>query len=722
MVTTNQKQVDFASTSRRRRRMTTTRREMTELFSRYRSSSSSSSKSSNVMLIALVVTIAIKACDTSSCCFYAWAFTAATITSTTTSTQKSFGGLTRAAHAHAHAQRATITPRLSARGLSSESNDDQEDGNDNYYDLAVVGGGVVGVQAALLAAASSNSKNTSSKKLRVCLIDAPEASGALLADNPPTSEDGDDNDGVVVEKEDLSLGGPTGLFSKALRDTSKQIKVDTLRGMGLRDDSIFNEIINACVDLARSNARDVQRELEFANVDYIRGYASFASSLSSSSSSSSSDEKEGDEGSARTTLQVEQRQDTKMVHASRVLLATGSQPFRPNGIPFDGKRIFDSDSINTLGYLPRSIAITGSGIIAIEFAKIFRNLGADVTLIIRDEIPRRALQKIGLDIDVAATLVADLVRCGIKIERGAQAGEFTVPSNPRSPVTIELRAKGGAPRKAGLKNEIKCDCYLAAVGRKPNTNGLNLDAAGVETDEYGGILVDSTLRTTSSCRNVFAAGDVLGRPFLASTGTAQGRAAVSSMFPGDDTSAAGQSSASSTSDLPALSCDPDDPTCVIDGISQAGTSFDPASLSSNPFAFPTGVWSSPEAAYFGLSKSQAKDMGIDAGEGMALYAECLRGRVFSPNGLLKLVFEKSTGRIVGVHICGEDACELIHYGMELVKSRRTIEDLNNSLYSAVTFHEMYKIAAQNALDEVGARKRRAAAGKALAARQRSQAK
>lgn len=412
----------------------------------------------------------------------------------------------------------------------------------------------------------------------------------------------------------------------------------------------------SCVDLARSNARDVRRQLDDANVDYFRGYASFVSSSQSSEQSKSSSSI-----MTKTTLKVERRQgtssssmneetstpsNTRMIHASKVIIATGSQPFRPDGIPFDGQRIFDSDSINTLGYLPRSIAITGSGIIAIEFAKIFRNLGADVTLIIRDEVPRRALQKIGLDIDVAATLVADLVRCGIKIERGAEVGEFTVPSNPRSPITIELLGKGGTQRKAGLKSEIRCDCYLAAVGRKPNTQSLNLEAAGIEVDEYGGILVDSTLRTTSPCRNVFAAGDVLGRPFLASTGTAQGRAAVTSMFGSDATA----TSLSSSSLSP--SCDPDDPSCVVDGISQVGNSFDPASLASNPFAFPTGIWSSPEAAYFGLSKSQAMDMGIDAGEGMALYAECLRGLVFSPNGLLKLVFEKATGRILGVHICG----------------------------------------------------------------------
>lgn len=553
------------------------------------------------------------------------------------------------------------------------------------YDLAVIGAGVVGAQAALVAAQAPYNRN-------VILIDAPRASGMLM--NEATDED-------------LSLGGPTGLFSKALRDTSKRIKVSTLRGMGLREDSVWNEIVNSCADLAHSNAQDIMRQLEMSGVDYYRGLASFLDDDASTvriipeaaAAAAASD-------AASVSSPVVPLHE--VIRADKILIATGSQPFRPAGIPFDGVRIFDSDSINTLSYLPKSIAITGSGIIAVEFAKIFRNLGAEVTLIIRDLSPRNALMKIGLDKDVAATLVADLVRSGISIERGARVKSFEVPksqgsSGSRLPIKVLLESKdGGALPNKGARTEVLCDAYLAAVGRKPNTELLGLDVAGIQVDEYGGVLVDSKLCSTAKKGNVFAAGDVLGRPFLASTGTAQGIAAIRSMFATTQ-----------------LECPADDPTCRTDGIAQAGAAFDPASLASNPFAFPTGVWSSPEAAYYGFSLQQAQEKGItNAGEAMALYAECLRGRVFAPNGLLKLVFEKPAGRILGVHICGDDACELIHYGMELVKGQRTIADLNSSLFSAVTYHEMYKIAAQAALDEAGARKRRAAAGAALAKRNR----
>jgi len=183
--------------------------------------------------------------------------------------------------------------------------------------------------------------------------------------------------------------------------------------------------------------------------------------------------------------------------------------------------------------------------------------------------------------------------------------------------------------------------------------------------------------------------------------------------------------------------DNDDNRLCIDGdLGRTGTNYDPVSLASNPFAFPVGIWSSPEAAWYGLSITQAEELGIPAKEGMALYAECLRGQVFSPNGLLKIVFEVkqdkdddntntnrrpyTTGRILGIHICGDDACELIHYGMELVRGKRTLGDVVNNLYSAVTYHELYRIAAMAGLDQSAARTRRAAVGKALAARNRDQ--
>ena len=178
---------------------------------------------------------------------------------------------------------------------------------DAPYDLAVIGAGPVGAQAAMVAASPPYSK-------KVALIDAPRASGMLM--NEATDED-------------LSIGGPTGLFSKALRDTSKHINVSTLRGMGLREESVWNEVIGNCVDLASSNAQDVMRQLDFCGVQYVRGFASFP-----------------DSGGTKSLIVNYEDDSIGTIKADKVLIATGSTPFRPEGIPFDGTRVFDSDSIN----------------------------------------------------------------------------------------------------------------------------------------------------------------------------------------------------------------------------------------------------------------------------------------------------------------------------------------------------------------------------------------
>ena len=642
------------------------------------------------------------------------------------------------------------------------------------YDLLILGAGPVGVTAALSAAEQGKS---------VLLVDQPTFSGALMN-----------------QDEDLSLGGPTGLFSKALRDTSKRISVATLRGMGISEGSIWNEVRVVCEQLAAINARDRQRALDAAGIECLEGFARLAAVAGPGADLQSGadgrifevDVAEGRDMVARSSgfggdaengeAEESPRRPARKLRGRKVLLATGSRAFRPPGIPFSQfpERIFDSDSINGLSYLPKSVAITGSGIIAIEFAKIFNRLGADVTLIIRDRAPRRALEKIGLDPDIAAALVVDLVRCGIKIERGVQVESFACmgdigggiegnrhpqyqrDSSARPPLMITLQRydkherepQQQQPSEEAEEEEeeeegkvIKVDAYLAAVGRVPNTEQLGIESmelrdeastkgegGGILTnrllgrllDEYGNLAVGPHLETALG--GLYAAGDCVGRPFLASTGVAQAAAAVADMFPQeglpmhlvagsaqqdwslgteDDTSGRG----GGPSVLPALRRT--EPHGL--GLGATGADFDAKRLATDPFAFPVGLWTSPEAAYFGLSKNQARELGVgDASEALALYRECLRGCVFAPDGFLKLVFEQSSGRILGVHIVGDDACELIHYGMELVRAGRTVQDVTTGMYSAVTFHELYQIAARAALDPAAARERRRAAGAAWA--------
>jgi NAD(P) transhydrogenase len=210
--------------------------------------------------------------------------------------------------------------QLKAKAAEGDNDDPAAPDHPYDYDLAIIGAGPVGVQAAILAAGTA--------KKKVVLIDAPRASGQLM--NEETNED-------------LSLGGPTGLFSKALRDAGKRIKVPTLRGMGLREDSIWNEITSSCVELASFNARDIKRQLEYAGVTYIDGYAKF----------------KGYSGSHHLIVSHDDETPATTISTDKVLIATGSRPFQPTNIPFDGIRIFDSDSINGLNFLPKSVVITG---------------------------------------------------------------------------------------------------------------------------------------------------------------------------------------------------------------------------------------------------------------------------------------------------------------------------------------------------------------------------
>ena len=344
---------------------------------------------------------------------------------------------------------------------------------------------------------------------------------------------------------------------------------------------------------------------------------------------------------------------------SRVLLCfsrcgeipdTPAEAFQPPSIPFEAApdRIFDSDSINSLGYLPKSIAITGSGIIAIEYGKIFQRLGSRVTLIIRDKVPKNALEKIGLDKDLAALLVTDLVRSGITLERGCTVSSFQigaktlsmsssgasesdcsapdtavstssdsatlreiVTASDRPPIRVSLsdcKVRPSAGNGEGGEEPARTlsfDAYLAAVGRLPNTEALDLDSVGVKIDSYGNIEVNSKLET--SAPGIFAAGDVIGRPFLASTGVAQGTSAVGAMFPLE--TRAQDEGPESTGAASARA----------GGLARTGEGFDPGHLAADPFAFPVGIWSSPEAAYFGMTMAQAQERGIEAGEGLALY-------------------------------------------------------------------------------------------------------
>ena len=525
------------------------------------------------------------------------------------------------------------------------------------YCLVVVGGGPAGVAGALKGAYMGK---------RVLLIDKPKAAPA--------------GGGL-----DFFFGGPTGLFSKALRDSAKVLDVASLSTMGLDRDVIFKQLQNSCLRLARNNAQTTVEVLSKFKVDYLQGEATLDLDLFNGRP----------QGADNIKLSVRPTSDTSTtvdVAASKVLLCTGSYASQPPSIPFDGKRVVDSDSVNGLDFLPKSVVVAGSGIIAIEMANIFRKLGAEVTMVVRSTA-MSALERIGLDDTIAERLLKGLRDQGVTVLEKTEISEFDVcevsdedggaiGGEDCDEVKMTLVSKGadGEPVPAG---ELTADLYIGCIGRRPRARGtsLALEANGITLDERSGhILVGDNFETSQP--NIYAAGDCVKGPALASTGVDQAQKAVMGMY------------------------DCFGPDCKVPGQTP----------------FPIGVWTIPEVGYYGLTLEAAKKAGYDAEVGIATYDACLRGRVFAPDGMLKLVFDRESTKILGVHIIGTDACELVHYGMDLVAKEATLFDVIGTvrwdasrtqrrltraapqlttpllplqLFTAVTFHELFKEAALN---------------------------
>ena len=486
------------------------------------------------------------------------------------------------------------------------------DNLNKLYDLVVIGGGPAGVAGAIKAAQMGR---------RAILIDKPKFDA-----------------GVLPSGLDLFFGGPTGLFSKALRDAAKSTNVAAMRAQDMDSDVIWKQITNSIVGLAMRNAEGQCRTLERYGIDYLQGSAQLLGEDDDANVAASKkfeDDVDNQEDGIRSVKvgkasvvdnYVGFVEDTDVVvSGTKVLVCTGSKSTRLPGIPFDqSHRIFDSDTVNLLGYLPRSVTISGLGIIGIEFANIFNALGVeDVKILVRGDV-ETSTKKLGMDLDVANELMRLLKESGVKVMEGTSVTEFTyVPPPGADEEYIQMKLNDGST--------LESDLFFAATGRYPvgKNEETGLASAGVDVADRGMIEIDKSTLITSS-KNVYAAGDVIGAPALASTSMEQAQRAVTAMF------------CESGEEDAALDANHDDPLSI-------------------------GVWTIPEMGYYGLTKEQAEKDGYTVVEGSVGFDQCLRGRVFAPDGLLKLVVDAKEGTVLGVHIIGKEAAEMVHYGMALVK-------------------------------------------------------
>ena len=470
---------------------------------------------------------------------------------------------------------------------------------------------------------------------------------AILIDRPKFAA------GVLPNGLDLFFGGPTGLFSKALRDSAKNTNVAAMRAQAMDSDVIWKQISNSVIKLATRNAEGQCRTLARYGVDYLQGAATLLpedDAASVAARARFADELDDPADGVRSV-----RVADAVVSGTKVLVCTGSKSVRLPGIPFEeSHRVFDSDTINLLGYLPRSVTISGLGIIGIEFANIFNALGVeDVKILVRGDV-ETSTKKLGMDMDVANELMRLLEESGVRVLEGTSVQEFTyVPPPGADDEYIQMKLNDGS--------EVETDLFFAATGRAPigKDEVAGLAAAGVAVADRGMVDIDRETGATAS-RHVHAAGDVIGPPALASTSMEQAQRAVAAMF---------------------VECD-DDEDCALDADPE-----DPLSI---------GVWTIPEMGYYGMTRERAEEAGHKVVEGTVGFDQCLRGRVFAPDGLLKLVVDQDQGTVLGVHIIGKEAAEMVHYGMALVKAGTTIFDVLGTVYTAVTFHELFKEAALDA--------------------------
>jgi NAD(P) transhydrogenase len=338
-------------------------------------------------------------------------------------------------------------------------------------------------------------------------------------------------------------------------------------------------------------------------------------------------------------LKVEGPGGAGLVQAEHFVIATGTVPAVSPDVPVDGRTIIDADGIFDLPSVPGTMIVVGAGVIGMEYACMFATLGALVTVV---ESRKRLLEF--ADGEIIEALMYHMrdhrvtFRCGESVER--------VESDPSGGVTAYLKSR----------KTLHADVLLYAVGRQGNTAGLGLEAAGLKADDRGRIRVDQNFRTTVP--HIFAAGDVVGFPSLASVSMEQGRVASASAF--------------------------GIPTVTV------------------PALFPYGLYTIPEISFVGRTEEELTSAGVPYEVGMAHYREIARGQIIGDTtGRLKLLFHQESGELLGVHIIGEGAAELVHIGQAVMALGGTVRYFAEQVFNYPTLAECYKVAAFAGLNKLG---------------------
>jgi NAD(P) transhydrogenase len=342
------------------------------------------------------------------------------------------------------------------------------------------------------------------------------------------------------------------------------------------------------------------------------------------------------------TIGVRTRQGAETLSTEFVLIASGTRPAPPPGVEADGEIVLNSDHVVCLGTLPRSMTVVGAGVIGIEYASMFAQIGVEVTV-----VERRPRFLDFLDNEIVDELMHQMRDRNVTFRMEETVASIRIDRD-RSPRAI-LELESG--------KRIVSEVVLFSAGRVPATDALALETTAVATDERGRIKVDASFRTAAP--NVYAAGDVIGAPQLAATSAEQGRRAACHMF---------------------------------------GASSDPM-----PSWFPYGIYSIPEISMVGETEEALTEKKVPYETGVARYREIARGQILGDDsGFFKMIFHRQTRKLLGVHVMGTHATELVHIGQAVLALDGGLAYFLDAVFNYPTLAECYKVAALDAANKLAA--------------------
>jgi NAD(P) transhydrogenase len=361
----------------------------------------------------------------------------------------------------------------------------------------------------------------------------------------------------------------------------------------------------------------IQAQLSRNNIELITGIASFIDPH---------------------TVRFQNSRGQQTYSSEAIIIATGTKPACSPKVPTNGRNIVDSDQVLDMPEIPKTLIVVGGGVIGVEYTCMFAALGVRVILV--EKRPRL--------LEFADSEMVEALSYNLRDHRVTMRLNEEVES-------VEELPDGSVVANLESKKKLSGDALLYAVGRQGNVDELNLAAAGVEADSRGRIKVDADYRTTQP--HIFAVGDVIGFPSLASVSMEQGRIAAARAFG--------------------------------------------KIIQSNPASYPYGIYTIPEISFIGKTEEQLTDEDVPYEVGVAYYREIARGQIRGDTtGRLKIIFHRETKKVLGVHIIGEGASELLHIGQAVMIFEGSVEYFVDTVFNYPTLAECYKAAAFNGLNKL----------------------